>query len=62
VWKSPNLMDSCGHEEDVECIRLPCQHIPKKSAEHQNLQLGIPKMVVHSERLRLHVQKIQIFV
>jgi len=46
VWKSPNL-DSCGHEGDVERIRLPCQHIPKKSAGLQNLQLGITKMVVH---------------
>jgi hypothetical protein len=47
VWKSPNLLDSCGHEEDAECISLPCQHIPKKSAGLQNLQLGIIKMVVH---------------
>jgi len=46
VWKSPSLLDSCGHEGDVEHIRLPCQHIPKNSPGLQNLQLGIAKMVV----------------
>ena len=44
MWKSQNLQDSSGHEEGVECVRLPCQHIPKKSGGHQNLQLGVPEM------------------